>query len=151
VAGIVVGSTDVFKRANDRPSFAAEPPTVAPSVAATTGVTTTVAPPTVTATPTPAPTTPTRRPAPTTTKSTAKGTFVPSRIFAWAPVAGADHYRVRFYRDGDVVLEGRPKQARFVLPPRFRFSPGTYRWTVEPRQGEAYGAPLVDSRFKVSG
>jgi hypothetical protein len=151
VAGIVVGSTDVFKRANDRPSFAAEPPTVAPSVAATTGVTTTVAPPTVTATPTPAPTTPTRRPAPTTTKSTAKGTFVPSRIFAWAPVVGADHYRVRFYRDGDVVLEGRPKQARFVLPPRFRFSPGTYRWTVEPRQGEAYGAPLVDSRFKVSG
>jgi hypothetical protein len=155
MAGIVVGSTDVFKRANDRPSFAAEPPTAAPSVAATTGVTTTVAPPTVTATPTPtpapAPTTPTRRPAPTTTKSTAKGTFVPSRIFAWAPVAGADHYRVRFYRDGDVVLEGRPKQARFVLPPRFRFSPGTYRWTVEPRQGEAYGAPLVDSRFKVSG
>ena len=55
MAGIVVGSTDVFKRANDRPSFAAEPPTAAPSVAATTGVTTTVAPPTVTATPTPAP------------------------------------------------------------------------------------------------
>lgn len=154
VAGIVVGSTDVFKRANDRPSFAAEPPAAAPSVAATTGVTTTVAPPTVTATPTPAPapTTPTRRPAPTTTtKSTAKGTFVPSRIFAWAPVAGADHYRVRFYRDGDVVLEARPKQARFVLPPGFEFSPGPYRWTVEPRQGEAYGAPLVDSRFKVSG
>jgi hypothetical protein len=152
VAGIVVGSTDVFKRANDRPSFAAEPPTAAPSVAATTGVTTTVAPPTVTATPTPtpAPTTPTRRPAPTTTKSTAEGTFVPSRIFAWAPVAGADHYRVRFYRDGDVVLEGRPKRARFVLPPRFEFSSGTYRWTVEPRQGDAYGAPLVDSRFKVS-
>ena len=76
---------------------------------------------------------------------------MPSRIFAWAPVAGADHYRVRFYRDGDVVLEGRPKQARFVLPPRFGFSPGPYRWTVEPRQGDGYGAPLVDSRFKVSG
>jgi len=161
VAGIVVGSTDVFKRANDRPSFAAEPPTAAPSVAATTGVTTTVAPPSVTATskiapttpppaPAPAPTTPTRRPAPTT-KSTAEGTFVPSRIFAWAPVAGTDHYRVRFYRGGDVVLQGSPKQARFVLPPGFEFTPGTYRWTVEPRRGDAYGAPLVDSRFKVSG
>ena len=76
---------------------------------------------------------------------------MPSRIFAWAPVVGAGHYRVRFYRDGDVVLEGLPKQARFVLPKGFAFSPGAYRWTVEPRQGDAYGAPLVDSRFKVSG
>ncbi len=159
VAGVVVGSTDVFKRANDRPSFAAEPPTAAPSVAATTGVRTTVAPPSVTATPTPAPTAPTRAPTPTTptrrptptTKSAAEGTFVPSRTFAWEPVPGADHYRVRFYRGGDVVLEGSSKQARFVLPPRFEFNPGTYRWTVEPRQGDAYGAPLVDSRFKVSG
>src|SRR5687767_6037351 len=51
VAGIVVGSTDVFKRANDSPSLAAEPPpAAAPSVAATTGVTATVALPSVTAT-----------------------------------------------------------------------------------------------------
>jgi hypothetical protein len=155
VAGIVVGTTDAFKRANDRPSFAAEPPAAAPSVVATTGVATTVAPPSVTAAPAPAPTAPmptttTRRPAPTT-KSAAGDTFVPSRIFAWAPVPGADHYRVRFYRGGDVVLEGSPKQARFVLPPRFEFEPGTYRWTVEPRRGDTYRAPLVDSRFKVSG
>ena len=148
VAGIVVGSTDVFKRANDRPSFAAEPPPAVPSVAATTGVTTT---PTPAPTPAPAPTTRTRRPTPTATKSTVEGRFVPSRIFAWAPVRGADRYRVRFYRDGAIVLEGLPKQARFVLPPRFTFGPGTYRWTVEPRQGDAYGAPLVDSRFEVSG
>ena len=154
VAGIVVGSTDAFKRANDSPSFAAEPPpAAAPSVAATTGVTATVAPPSVTATAAatpelaPAPTTPTRRPAPT--KSTAEGTFVPSRTFAWAPVSGADRYRVRFYRDGRVVLEGRAEQPRFVVPPRFEFRPGAYRWTVEPRRGEAYGSPVVDSRFEV--
>jgi hypothetical protein len=151
VAGVVVGSTDVFKRANDSPSFAAEPSPAAPSVAATTGVTTTVAPPSVTATatpePAPAPTTPARRPAPT--KSTAEGTFVPSRTFAWAPVSGADRYRVRFYRDGRVVLEGRAEQPRFVVPPGFEFRPGAYRWTVEPRRGEAYGSPVVDSRFEV--
>lgn len=152
-AGIVAGSSGVFTRADDRPSFEPEPSRAAASAAATTGVTapTTAAPPSATAAlPRPSPTTTTRRPS-RTTKSAAEGVFTPSRTFAWAPVAGADHYRVRFYRNARVALEGRAEQPRFVLPRRFEFQPGAYRWTVEPRRGEAYGPPVVDSRFEVAG
>ncbi len=115
----------MFTRSDDRPSFEPEPSLAAASAAATTGVT-----------------------APTT-KSAAGAGFTPSRTFAWVTVAGASEYRIRFSRDGRVVLEGRAKQPRFVLPRRFEFRPGAYRWTVEPRRGEAYGPPVVDSRFEV--
>jgi hypothetical protein len=67
------------------------------------------------------------------------------------PVAGADEYRIRFYRDGRVVIEDKANTPRFVLPRGFEFRPGAYRWTVEPRQGGMYSPPVVDSRFEVSG
>jgi hypothetical protein len=132
VAGILAGSSDVFTRADDRPSFQPDPSRAAASAAATTGMT--------------APTTPAG-----TTKSGAEGALSPSRTFAWTPVAGADRYRIRFYRNGDVVLEGRAETPRFVLPRRFKFRPGAYRWTVEPRRGGEYGPRVVDSRFEVAG
>jgi hypothetical protein len=135
-AGIVAGSSNVFTRADDRPSFEADPSRAAASAAGTTGVT---APATTVA------------PRARTTKSTAEGVFSPSRTFAWAPVAGAEEYRVRFYRGGRVVLERRAQQPRFVLPRGFEFRPGAYRWTVQPRRGETYDPPVVDSRFEVTG
>jgi hypothetical protein len=132
VAGILAGSTDVFRRADDRPSFPPDPSRAAASAAATTGMT--------------EPTTPAG-----TTESGAEGALSPSRTFAWTPVAGADRYRIRFYRNGDVMLEGHAETPRFVLPRRFEFRPGAYRWTVEPRRDGAYGPPVVDSRFEVAG
>lgn len=132
VAGILAGSTNVFTRADERPSFQPDPSRAAASAAATTGKT--------------ASTTPAG-----TTENGAGGALSPSRTFAWTPVAGADRYRIRFYRNGDVMLEGRAETPRFVLPRRFEFRPGAYRWTVEPRRGGEYGPPIVDSRFEVAG
>jgi hypothetical protein len=131
VAGVVAGSSNVFTRADDRPSFPSDPSQAAASAAATTGVT--------------APTTPAG------TTSPAEGALSPSRTFAWTAVAGANHYRIRFYRNGEVVLAGRAEKPKFVLPRRFEFRPGAYRWTVEPGRGGAYGPRVVDSRFEVAG
>ena len=79
--------------------------------------------------------------------------FAPSRTFAWTAVPDADHYRIRFYRGADVVLEARPEDPRYVLPSTFRFSPGRYRWTVEPARadGDGYRPPVVASSFTVPG
>jgi hypothetical protein len=78
-------------------------------------------------------------------------TFAPARTFAWTAVPGAEHYRIRFYRGGKVVLEARPNEARYELPEPFRFDPGVYRWTVEPsnKGGSGYRKPVVASSFVV--
>ena len=153
-AGVVAGSSSVFTRAHDRPSFEAIASHAAASAAATTAVAApkrTVARPAATVAPSsPAPATTARRPA-RTPSSTAVGAFAPSRTFAWAPTPGAEEYRVRFYRGDRVVLEGRVEQARLVLPHGFAFRPGAYRWTVEPRRLETYEPAVVDSRFEVAG
>jgi hypothetical protein len=79
--------------------------------------------------------------------------FAPARTFAWTAVPDADHYRIRFYRDADVVLEARPAEPRYVLPSTFKFSPGRYRWTVEAAEpdGNGYRPPVVASSFDVRG
>jgi len=79
----------------------------------------------------------------------ASGEFVPARTWSWAPAA-ADAYEVTFYRNGQIVLHRRLKDHRLVLPPAFRFRPGTYRWTVEALPSTP-GAPLIaDSSFSLS-
>jgi hypothetical protein len=103
--------------------------------------------------PTPAPATATRRAATTTKTQTrpppppAPTGFVPARTWTWAPSKGADAYEVVFYRDGKVVLQAHPKEARFVMAPGFRFRPGRYRWTVRALPAASPTTRIVDSSF----
>ena len=90
------------------------------------------------------------RETPTVAETTAAG-FVPARVWSWTPVKGSRRYRVRFYRNGQRVLNLRTARPRLVLPKRFTFRPGKYQWTVVPisRTGKA-GRRIVDSRFVVA-
>jgi hypothetical protein len=76
-------------------------------------------------------------------------TFVPARVFSWPAEPAARRYLVRFFRNGNKVLEARTVRARLVLPKSFVFRPGSYRWTVVPL-GVPGKRPLVDSRFVIS-
>ena len=75
--------------------------------------------------------------------------FVPARVFSWPAERAATRYLVRFFRNGNKVLEVRTVRARLVLPKSFVFRPGRYRWTVVPL-GVAGKGPLVDSKFVIS-
>lgn len=86
---------------------------------------------------------------PTTRKPAKTPTFVPARVFSWPAERAATRYLVRFFRNGNKVLEVRTVRARLVLPKSFVFRPGRYRWTVVPL-GVAGKGPLVDSRFVIS-
>ena len=89
-------------------------------------------------------------PKPAATRKPAKTPkFVPARVFSWPAERAATRYLVRFFRNGNKVLEVRTVRARLVLPKTFVFRPGRYRWTVVPL-GVAGKGPLVDSRFVVS-
>lgn len=81
--------------------------------------------------------------------------FRPTRNWAWAPVAGADYYDVRFLRDGASLYRATPRVPRLTLPDSVQFRPGSYRWIVRPGFGSPpngrLGAPTVDSGFTVSG
>jgi hypothetical protein len=79
----------------------------------------------------------------------AAGKFRPARTWSWAAVRGADAYVVRFFRNGDKVLQARTARPRYTVPKRFVFRPGRYRWTVAPI-GVRPGSLLVDSAFVVS-
>jgi hypothetical protein len=98
----------------------------------------------------------------TTTRQQARETRPGPRTFLWAPVAGAVHYEVAFYRSGRRVLVVRTKEARLLLPPnwtyrgrRARLVPGVYRWYVWPiyssAGGQRLGKAVVQSRLTVSG
>jgi hypothetical protein len=76
-------------------------------------------------------------------------TFVPARVFTWPSQPAAKRYLVRFFRNGQKVLEARTARARLVLPKSFVFRPGNYRWTVVPL-GVVGKGPLVDSKFVIS-
>ena len=78
------------------------------------------------------------------------GEFVPSRTWGWAPQHGADAYEVTFYLNGRVVLHARSKDNRLVLPRRFRFQAGRYRWTVQPVPSVAEAPPIADSSFTLT-
>jgi hypothetical protein len=90
------------------------------------------------------------RETPTAANTAATG-FLPARVWSWTPVKGARRYRIRFFRNGQRVLNMRTARPRLVLPKQFTFRPGEYRWTVVPisRAGKA-GRRIVDSRFAVA-
>jgi hypothetical protein len=76
--------------------------------------------------------------------------FVPARIWSWPEGPSSPHYLVRFFRNGHKVLAVRTARPRLVLPTRFRFRPGQYRWTVVPISARGKpGRALVDSTFVV--
>jgi hypothetical protein len=101
--------------------------------------------PAVTTTPKPKSSKPSNRPRP---KQTAG--FVPTRVWSWAAAPNAGAYVVRFLRDGHKVLKVHTSAPRLVLPSRFNFSPGSYRWTVTvlPRRGKG-AQVIVNSAFTV--
>jgi hypothetical protein len=84
--------------------------------------------------------------------SAKRGTgFVPARIWSWPEAARSPHYLVRFFRDGHKVLAVRTVRPRLVLPKRFTFRVGRYRWTVVPiSPGGKLGRALVNSTFVVA-
>jgi hypothetical protein len=73
--------------------------------------------------------------------------FVPSRSWVWLRRDGAVGYEVTFFLDGRVVLRARSKTPRFVMPRRFRFHAGRYRWTVRALPAGAARQAIVDSGF----
>ena len=136
------------------PPSTAAPPTTRRSTAPTTSAVlgTTTAPKDTT----PAQTeVPKQAPAPaTTTAAEARSAgFQPTRNWAWAPVAGADYYTVRFLRGDTNLYRTSTEQSRLTLPDSVVFLPGSYRWIVRPgfgpRSANRLGAPVVDSTFSV--
>jgi len=86
---------------------------------------------------------------PSSPKRTAR--FVPARIWSWPADPGSPRYLVRFFRDGHRVLAIRTVRPRLVLPKRFTFRAGRYRWTVIPISSRGKrGRALVNSTFVVS-
>jgi hypothetical protein len=92
---------------------------------------------------------PTRRAA--SRRGSVRRGFRPARIFSWPPHAGASYYQVVFLRNGRPFYRTRTDTARLQLPPRVRFTTGSYRWTVRPGIGDRLERPVVDSTFQVSG
>jgi hypothetical protein len=80
--------------------------------------------------------------------------FVPSRRFAWAPMASAQGYLLRIFRDGQKVYEAWCDDPSMTLPAKFRFATGSYRWEVLPAHGKPpsaqYGPAIVNSTFVVT-
>jgi hypothetical protein len=77
--------------------------------------------------------------------------FVPARTWSWIDAPGTQSYLVRFFRNGHRVLAVRTGRPRLVLPKRFTFRAGRYRWTVVPISARGRpGRALVDSTFAVS-
>lgn len=75
-------------------------------------------------------------------------------------MAGAEAYRISFYRDGTQIYEATAALPRHELPPRWTFggrqhelTAGTYRWVVVPLvpgpDGVLDGEPVVDSVYTV--
>jgi hypothetical protein len=119
------------------------------TAASPTAATTTAAPKTETATTTPPASTATSAQAPVPSSPG----FRPARVFAWPAVGAAAYYVVRFFRGGELVYQARPATPRLVLPEKFVFSPGSYRWSVRPgfgpRAQKRIGEAIIDSAFVI--
>ena len=78
--------------------------------------------------------------------------FVPARTWSWQAQAGARAYVFTLLREGRRVIRARTRNPRFVLPARFRFRPGHFRWRVVALGATPTGRskPVVDSRFVLS-
>lgn len=74
--------------------------------------------------------------------------FVPARTWSWEPQSRTRRYVFTLQRNGKRVMAARTTKPRFVLPERFQFAAGRYRWRVV-----AVGARrkvVVDSKFRLS-
>jgi hypothetical protein len=102
----------------------------------------------------PAKTTRPTRSATTTKPPAAPPTIQPSHVFAWPAAPNASFYLVSFTRDGKKVFSKRVTAPRLTLPGSFRFTAGSYRWTVVPATGTAanphYAPAIIDSKFVVA-
>ena len=94
---------------------------------------------------------PTAKPVPSGTRKVPQ--FKPARTFAWVSQARAAYYQVALFRNGRRVYQTRTQAPRLTLPRRVRFTPGNYRWTVQPairaQNGIKLADPIVDSTFRV--
>ncbi len=89
----------------------------------------------------------------TTRPPSAKRTagFVPARVWSWPEAPRSPNYLVRFFRNGHKVLAVRTARSRLVLPKRFTFRAGRYRWTVVAISSHGkLGRALVNSTFVVA-
>jgi hypothetical protein len=78
--------------------------------------------------------------------------FVPARTWSWQPQSHARRYVFSLQRNGKRVIAARTPKPRYVLPNRFRFAPGRYRWRVvalTTKRG-ARRKLVVDSKFRLS-
>lgn len=100
------------------------------------------------------------KPATRSPKRTAAVGVAPPRAFGWAKVPRATSYRVQFFRGPQLVYAATTTRAGLTLARSWtfrgrqqRFTPGTYRWTVQPVFGAAktarVGKPIVDATLKV--
>jgi hypothetical protein len=105
------------------------------------------------------PATPNKRPAkkgppkkPTRHRRPAVTRFAPARTWSWQPRSGARRYVFTLQRNGKRVIEARMTKPRYVLPKRFRFAAGRYRWRVVAvtKTPSARRKLVVDSRFRLS-
>ena len=79
----------------------------------------------------------------------------PARVYSWAPMTGAVFYHVAFTRNGKPFYDAQTRSPKLRLPPRLKFPPGRYRWTVRPAlvgdSGIVVGEPVVARSFRVRG
>jgi hypothetical protein len=78
--------------------------------------------------------------------------FVPARTWSWEPRSRTRRYVFTLARNGRRVIAARTTKPRFVLPQRFRFAAGRYRWrvvalTTKPGPRRKL---VVDSKFRLS-
>jgi hypothetical protein len=78
--------------------------------------------------------------------------FVPARTWSWEPQSRARRYVFTLQRNGTRMIAARTTKPHYVLPKRFRFAAGRYRWRVvalTTKRG-ARRKLVVDSRFRLS-
>ncbi len=78
--------------------------------------------------------------------------FVPARTWSWEPQSRARRYVFTLARNGRRVIAARTAKPRFVLPQRFQFAAGRYRWRVVALTTKpgARRKVVVDSKFRLS-
>jgi hypothetical protein len=78
--------------------------------------------------------------------------FVPARTWSWEPQSRTRRYVFTLVRNGKRVIAARTTKPRFVLPNRFRFAAGRYRWRVVALTTKpgARRKVVVDSKFRLS-
>ncbi len=78
--------------------------------------------------------------------------FVPARTWSWEPQSRARRYVFTLKRNGRRAIAARTTNPRYVLPKRFRFAAGRYRWRVVALTTKpgARRKLVVDSKFRLT-